>query len=1379
MWPASGVVWGQSPDPQAAIQALKDSLRCSAPGPSATVIPPIRLTLDGDYIRSIGAPPPCYFPVPEITNSEAGAVAKLFMSQHLTAFVSPGPTTFDVLRQREGTDRFYVRLQQLYNRVPVYGGEVIVQVGYPEFQGPKLAATAEIGIESVNAVMLRDLSSLNSGAVPTRPAKTSEKAQQAAIAWMVSHQEGTQHEITSAPVLMIFAPSVLGFEGDVRLVWKMNVRATDGSLFEEEILVDAVSGEVVFHFTTMEGALDREVYDANNVKGTNPGTLERDEGDPASSIADVNGIYDNFGATYNFYSNEHGRDSVDNAGLTMSATARYCPADPPAPKPPAACPMRNAFWSGSGKRMYFGDGYALDDVTGHELTHGVTQFESGLKYQNQSGAINESFSDIWGEFIDQVTPTGNDAANVKWLMGEDLPGGAIRSMKDPTLYNDPDRMGSPLLRPNVATPDDSNDQGGVHTNSGVGNKLAYLLAEGDTFNGHTVSGMGNSTTADLFYEAQTNLLNSSSDYADLGTQLTQAAINLGWSQAQQDNLREALCAVEIVPNGCANDVTACIFDDHNANGVKDAGETNVSFIGWGFTWDGGCGGSQTITQGRCVRLFGQQAPGTYNITLNVNDTNCKFDDPTGNGKRWQLTTAKTVALNVTCGLTTTVEFGVVELGTITVRKFDDADMNKAKGVTESYLSGWPIRLDGPTAPLCPPTWPQNGVTEAKFVDLPPGNYTIKEDLPWETVQPCATDPSTVNRVTFQGKRWQATTGIEQAYTLAEGDDAVREFGNVCLGTITACAYYDRNMSGSRQAVAENFTDTNSNGKWDPAELFGDINHNGIWDAPEPYVDSNHNGRYDSGEPFTDLNGSLCWDDGEPLRDENGNGVWDPAEPWVDTFANGVWDAAEELLPNWPMAVCGTSADGKCVGPIAGSTDASGCVTLKDIPPGNFQVYQDSVWCGGKVDWCNGGAMPPVDQCKTTYNGRRWLATTAITNSLQMGECEVLSSFEFGTVCLATITGNLSLKNCPDDIPTPLGGWQVCLTQAYVEPTITFAPLPTLATNPDCVNLAGNCTTTLGDGSFRFGELVPGVYLARETPQVGYNPMGSPVDLCVPYRISCEDIDKQLEVRDINSVCPLYQAYPTSLLAAVEGPPEEEGPGEGVALAQLGNGIGYLNPVWATAGVFSIDPGSKWGNFVNAMGGCVPYCLKNVTLTKEHFALRQCTDVFPAGVIHQQGTRNIRTWWPLLYESPGTTWTLNILYGTSTPVQLPGEAVPGVVHSDQWKWQVQVTLESLDLLLDVFHSVPFGTDEVGLISDEQGYLAMKSLVAAAASAGNNQQRMQALSDLELLTADMCISASPALPRPSGPGLGIAQTKENPAGCKVMADLDYLLKQYGKL
>jgi hypothetical protein len=129
-------------------------------------------------------------------------------------------------------------------------------------------------------------------------------------------------------------------------------------------------------------------------------------------------------------------------------------------------------------------------------------------------------SDIFGEFVDQTNGAGNDAASKKWLLGEDLPGGALRNMKNPPATYQPDRMRSRYYWK------DYRDEEGVHMNSGVGNKAAYLMTAGGTFNGQRISAIGLTKTARLFYTTNSTMLTSASNYADLARGLRQACTAL-------------------------------------------------------------------------------------------------------------------------------------------------------------------------------------------------------------------------------------------------------------------------------------------------------------------------------------------------------------------------------------------------------------------------------------------------------------------------------------------------------------------------------------------------------------------------------------------------------------------------------------------------------------------------------------------------------------------------------------------------------------------------------------------------------------------------------------------------------------------------------------
>jgi Zn-dependent metalloprotease len=289
---------------------------------------------------------------------------------------------------------------------------------------------------------------------------------------------------------------------------------------------------------------DRRTYDAENTT-TLPGTFLCDEMVPICTMGSdthADSAHDYASDTYAFYINQHGRDSIDNAGMDIVSTVHYDSG------------YANAFWSSSEQQMVYGDAYGFplgDDVVGHELTHGVTDYESNLFYYYQSGAINESFSDLWGAFVDLTNEDGDDSAGVRWLMGEDISGmGAIRDMENPPVYGDPDKMTSANYYTGSADLGWFGDNGGVHTNSGVNNKAVFLLTDGGSFNGFDVTGLGIEKVAAIYYEVQTGLLTSGADYKDLFNALYQGCLNLvggveGITMGDCTEVQDATNAVEM------------------------------------------------------------------------------------------------------------------------------------------------------------------------------------------------------------------------------------------------------------------------------------------------------------------------------------------------------------------------------------------------------------------------------------------------------------------------------------------------------------------------------------------------------------------------------------------------------------------------------------------------------------------------------------------------------------------------------------------------------------------------------------------------------------------------------------------------------------------
>ncbi len=196
-------------------------------------------------------------------------------------------------------------------------------------------------------------------------------------------------------------------------------------------------------------------------------------------------------------------------------------------------------------RILYPDGWPqADDVVGHELAHYHIRLSSRLLEYGQSGAIAESLSDLWGEYFDQSNGEGNDTLDALWRIGEDIPSGAVRSMSVPTLFHQPDRMTSPYFDKSAR------DSSGVHTNGGVNNKAVFLMVDGGSFNGMNVSAIGWEKTLAMYEYAQTRLLTSGSEYADLYTDLQQACQALtgggeGITPTDCEQVRLALVAVEM------------------------------------------------------------------------------------------------------------------------------------------------------------------------------------------------------------------------------------------------------------------------------------------------------------------------------------------------------------------------------------------------------------------------------------------------------------------------------------------------------------------------------------------------------------------------------------------------------------------------------------------------------------------------------------------------------------------------------------------------------------------------------------------------------------------------------------------------------------------
>lgn len=225
----------------------------------------------------------------------------------------------------------------------------------------------------------------------------------------------------------------------------------------------------------------RTIFDCHQSTDLASASLARSEDGAASSDASVNQAFDGFEATRDFYMKVFGRNSIDGRGMRLDGYVHR------------GVSYNNAFWDG--QEMVFGDGDGQMftdftkslDVIAHELTHGVTEHTAGLEYHNQSGALNESISDVFGSLVKQWK-LKQSADQADWLIGAevftpDIAGDALRSMKDPgSAYDNADMGKDPQpghMRDYVNLPDnDDGDNGGVHINSGIPNKAFYLTAIG-------------------------------------------------------------------------------------------------------------------------------------------------------------------------------------------------------------------------------------------------------------------------------------------------------------------------------------------------------------------------------------------------------------------------------------------------------------------------------------------------------------------------------------------------------------------------------------------------------------------------------------------------------------------------------------------------------------------------------------------------------------------------------------------------------------------------------------------------------------------------------------------------------------------------------------
>lgn len=387
--------------------------------------------------------------------------------------------------QKDNLGKTHVRLNQYYLGLPVFGAQIVVHMdnrGITAVNGhfvPGISLSAVPAIQPATAIenATRHVRKL----VPDRPLQA------------------------STPTLHVYRTGLLeGFRGANVLAFAVVISAAPD--VREQVWIDAATGSVLNSISLNPHAKNRLVY-TPEYNASNPDLfVVRREGDPPSNVPPVDNLYDFSGEVYDMFFHTFGRDSYDGAGATMRTVYlvnNVCP---------------NAYWNGT--TTNYCPNFDQDDVVAHEWAHAYTEYTHGLIYSYQSGALNESYSDIFGETLDLLNNrdgiAGSNNAQVypdgqRWLILEDFATGEqtllLRDMWDPERVSNPSKVTSANYQ---CSPDDG---GGVHTNSGVPNHAFAILVDGKTFNGQSVRGIGLNKATHIYYRAMSAYQTPSTNFA--------------------------------------------------------------------------------------------------------------------------------------------------------------------------------------------------------------------------------------------------------------------------------------------------------------------------------------------------------------------------------------------------------------------------------------------------------------------------------------------------------------------------------------------------------------------------------------------------------------------------------------------------------------------------------------------------------------------------------------------------------------------------------------------------------------------------------------------------------------------------------------------------
>lgn len=412
----------------------------------------------------------------------------------------------DPFLQKKGiylTNEHYF-FEQKINGIPIYGAQLAVH----------LRNKNEIYSVSGNLVKTKET---------TKQKITEEKAKEVALS--EAQKEGRTIELKVSKVYKsIINLKLLGVSSDETNYLTLAVEVDSKNilpLFSKVFFVDLASGKIVFQEDLIQEAMNRQVYNCNDTMNP-PCPIAISEGGNLTGDADADSVYNIMADIYDYFFNNFNRDGMDGMGSPLRAYVHVYQVDPKGP-----CSVVKQASNGGGT-MYYCTGTVVRDVTAHEFAHGVTSSTASLQYSYQSGALNESISDIFGSALDN-----------NWTIGEGSVFGIIRDMSNPPARQDPDS----LFSNNYWC--QSGDKGGVHTNSGVLNKAFYLMTDGGSFNGCSINGIGRDRSHAIIYQALTRYLSPTSNFKSMYNSALQACNDLYPNSPECENVKAALQATEM------------------------------------------------------------------------------------------------------------------------------------------------------------------------------------------------------------------------------------------------------------------------------------------------------------------------------------------------------------------------------------------------------------------------------------------------------------------------------------------------------------------------------------------------------------------------------------------------------------------------------------------------------------------------------------------------------------------------------------------------------------------------------------------------------------------------------------------------------------------